>query len=212
MINVGRVLGCLLLAIALFGGVEGTAAAEEGGWESVFDGNDLSGWRHARSSRKDHEWSIDGDAMTNKDHGSDIATVKKWKDFEVELEYKTVKGGNSGVYLRGRIEVQVLDSYGKENVTSHDDGGIYDKFAPLVNASKPVGEWNKLEARYVGDTLTVTLNGQLVHDHIKIAELTGGALRGKVNDPGPLMLQGDHGKVWYRNIKIRAVTETKEGS
>jgi hypothetical protein len=136
------------------------------------------------------------------DHGVDLATVDKFKDFCLHTEYKTIPGGNSGVYLRGRIEVQVLDSHGKTELTAGDAGAIYDKFVPLVNAAKPPGEWHTLDTCYLGDRLTVLLNGQLVQNNIHITELTGGALPGKVNDPGPLMLQGDHGKVWYRNIRI----------
>jgi hypothetical protein len=107
------------------------------------------------------------------------------------------------VYLRGRVEVQVLDSTGKNPPDNHDDGAIYDQFAPKVNASKPIGEWNVLEASYVGDSVTVKLNGQVVHDKQKIEKPTGGALPGGVNDAGPLMLQGDHKKVWYRNVEIK---------
>jgi len=114
------------------------------------------------------------------------------------------------VYLRGRIEIQVLDSYGKEQPNKGDNGAIYDQFVPRVNASKPAGEWNQLEATMVGDEVTVILNGQLLHDKQKITMVTGGALAGKVADAGPLMLQGDHGKVWYRNIKIREIGGTTE--
>ena len=175
----------------------------EDGWLVLFDGTNLDCWQNARKPGAENKWSIDGDAITNAPHGNDIATKCALKDFELQLEFKIVPQGNSGVYLRGRIEVQVLDSFGKTQVDKADNGGIYDKFAPLVNASKPAGEWNQLEAHYVGDTLTVKLNGQVVIDNQKIAELTGGALPGGVDDPGPLMLQGDHGKVWYRNIKVR---------
>jgi hypothetical protein len=172
------------------------------GWVKLFNGSDLEGWRNAREPRAENKWLIEDGAMTNVEHGHDIATVKSFKDFGLRLEYKTVPGGNSGVYLRGRIEVQVLDSFGKQTPGKGDDGAIYDQFAPLVSASKPVGEWNQLEACIVGEEVTVKLNGQVIHDKRKISEVTGGALPGKVTDAGPLLLQGDHGKVWYRNIEI----------
>ena len=179
------------------------AAASADGWVTLFDGQNLDCWQNARRPKSENKWLIEDDTMTNQDHANDIGTKCQFKDFDLQLEYKIAKNGNSGVYLRGRIEVQILDSHGKEKISSHDDGGIYDKFAPLVNASKPAGEWNQLETAYVGDRLTVKLNGQLVLDDQQITELTGGALPGGVNDPGPLMLQGDHGKISFRNIKVR---------
>lgn len=183
------------------------AVSEEEGWISLFDGSTLEGWRNARAPRAENKWFVEDGAMTNVDHGNDIATVKRFKDFDVKLEFKTVPEGNSGVYLRGRIEIQVLDSYGKEEVTNQDNGAIYGQFAPKINASRPAGEWNQLEATIIGDEVTVRLNGIIIHDRQKLTEVTGGALPGKVTDPGVLLLQGDHGKVWYRNIMIREIPE-----
>ena len=194
-----------LVAPALLAGTSAVAEGEE--WISLFDGSTLEGWRNARAPRAENKWFIEDDAMTNVDHGNDIATVKRFKDFDLKLEFKTVPGGNSGVYLRGRIEVQVLDSYGKEEVTNQDNGAIYGQFAPKVNASRPAGEWNQLEATIIGDEVTVRRNGILIHDKQKLTEVTGGALPGKLSDPGALLLQGDHGKVWYRNIMIREIPE-----
>lgn len=205
MRNVCLTIGLAVVVALTAWHVPGAYAAEccgGEGWVKLFNGSDLEGWRNAREPRAENKWLIEDGAMTNVEHGHDIATVKSFKDFGLRLEYKTVPGGNSGVYLRGRIEVQVLDSFGKQKPGKGDDGAIYDQFAPLVNASKPVGEWNQLEACIVGDTLTVKLNGQVIHDKRKISEVTGGALPGKVTDAGPLLLQGDHGKVWYRNIEI----------
>jgi len=185
---------------------KGGEGADCGGeWKPLLNGTDLAGWQNARNAKAQNNWGIEDGALTNfktGHDGNDIATVDSFKDFCLKLEYKTVKDGNSGVYLRGRVEVQVLDSFGK-TPGKGDDGAIYDQFAPLVNASKPVGEWNQLEVMYKGNMLTVKLNGQVVQDKIKIVKPTGGALPGDVNEPGPLMLQGNHGKVWYRNIMIR---------
>ncbi len=178
------------------------AGASDAGWVTLFDGKDLSKWRNGRAPRAENKWSIEDGAMTNVAHGNDIATAERYQDFALSLEFKTVQGGNSGVYLRGRIELQVLDSFGKADVTKQDNGAIYDQFPPKVNASKPAGEWNLLEATIIGDEVTAKLNGKLIHDRQKISEVTGGALPGKVGAPGPLLLQGDHGKVWYRNIRI----------
>jgi len=191
------VMGALLLT-AVCG-----AWAAEGEWKPLFNGKDLSGWQNARQPGGENKWTVEDGAMTNALHGNDIATIETFKDFDLKIEYKTVKGGNSGVYLRGRVEIQVLDSFGKNPPGNGDDGAIYGQFPPKVNASKPAGEWNVLEASYKGDKVTAKLNGQVIHDNQEIVKVTGGALPGGLNDAGPIMLQGDHGKVWYRNIMIR---------
>lgn len=179
--------------------------ADVEGWITLFAGTGLDGWVNARDAGAENKWSIEHGAMTNVEHGNDIATKALFGDFELFIEYKTVPAGNSGVYLRGRIEIQVFDSNGKAAVDKADAGAIYDMYAPAVNAAKPAGEWNSIEARYVGNRLTVKLNGQVVQDNVTVDDVTGGALPGDVNEAGPLMLQGDHGKVWYRNIRIRPV-------
>ena len=182
------------------------AIAADDGWVSLFNGKDLTGWQNARNAAAENKWKAEDGTLTNTatgHDGNDIATVDKFKDFELKIEYKTVKDGNSGVYLRGRQELQVLDSAGKNPPSKTDDGSIYDQFPPKVNATKPVGEWNTLEVTYVGDLITAKLNGQAIHDKQQVTKVTGGALPGAVDDPGPLMLQGNHGKVWYRNIMIK---------
>ena len=210
-------LGFLALACCLYAAgcahvpleptpLEALPEADADGWISLFDGETLEGWWNARRPDHPHFWTAEDGVMTNDpDNGRDISTVANFKDFELEIDYKTVPEGNSGVYLRGRVEVQVLDSYGKEEVEDYDTGAVYGQYPPLVNASLPPGEWHTFYIRYVGDTLTVKLNDQLVQDNVTIERVTGGALRGGVNEAGPLMLQGDHGKVWYRNIRIRPI-------
>lgn len=195
-------LSCLLTPLSALA-KPALSAAE--GWITLFNGKDLQGWQKAREPRVDPQWGVDGDAMTNLQGARDIATIAVYQDFELTLEYKTVKEGNSGVYLRGRIEVQVFDSYGKEKPGTDDDGAVFGQFAPAVNASKPAGEWNALEVRLAGDTLTVKLNGKLIHDKVKLTAVCGGALPGGLLDSGPLRLQGDHGKVWFRNLKLRPI-------
>ncbi len=176
------------------------------GWISLFDGETLEGWQNARRPDAPHYWSVEDGVMTNDDdNGLDLSTVANFQDFELQIDYKTVPGGNSGVYLRGRVEVQILDSYGKEEVNDADNGAVYGQYAPLVNASLPPEEWHTFDIKYVGDTLTVTLNDELVQDNVTIRQVTGGELPGVVNDPGPIMLEGDHGRVWFRNVRIRPI-------
>ncbi|MDQ1258057.1 MAG: hypothetical protein QG656_2666 [Candidatus Hydrogenedentes bacterium] len=173
------------------------------GWITLFDGTSLDGWQNARRPDGETKWAIEEGAMTNVGKAPNIATKEEYKDFALSLEYKIVAHGNSGVYLRGRVEIQILDSAGKTEMGAGDDGAIYDQFPPAVNASKPAGEWNTLEACYVGDTVCAKLNGQVIQDKTKISQVTGGALPGAVDAAGPLMLQGDHGKIWFRNVKIK---------
>jgi len=194
-------IACLTLCVLTL-----AVAAQAADWRPLFNGKDLTGWVNARDPQAKNNWAVEDGTLTNTvtgHDGNDIATTETFKDFELKLQYKTVKDGNSGVYCRGRVEVQVLDSAGKPNPGKGDDGAIYDQFAPLVNATKPAGEWNDLEVRYVGDRITVKLNGKVVQDNIQITKPTGGALPGGVNEAGPFMLQGNHGKVWYRNIQVK---------
>lgn len=150
-------------------------------------------------------------------------------DCEAHIEFVVPRGSNSGVYFMGKYEIQILDSYGKEHVEFSDCGGIYarwideknvDGHAPRVNASRAPGEWqeydvvfraprfdaqgNKIEnARFV----RVVHNGKVVHENVELKGPTRAALPGPEQKTGPLMLQGDHGPVAYRNIRVRSLTD-----
>ena len=192
----------LVLCVAVAGLALPALAADEG-WVPLLNGKDLSNWENARDAKAANNWTLDDGAMTNDiTKKNDIASKDKFKDFDLKIEYKTVKAGNSGVYLRGRIEIQVLDSFGKQPGNG-EDGAIYGQFAPKVVASKAAGEWNTLEVSCKGDKVSAKLNGQVIHDNQQVAKVTGGAQPGGVDEAGPIMLQGDHGKVWYRNIMIK---------
>src|SRR6266508_571633 len=173
----------------------------------LFNGKDLTGWK-LRSEKGKGCWSVEDGAMTNSKGCVDIITEQKFRDFKLSLEFKLadpqVNGGrpsNSGVYLRGRYEAQIEDTYGKEP-ESHGMGGLYGFLTPKVNASKKAGEWQKYEITLIGRQLTVTLNDQTVIDKEEIPGITGGALDSAEEAPGPIMLQGDHGKVWFRNVVL----------
>jgi hypothetical protein len=100
--------------------------------------------------------------------------------------------------------LQVFDDAGKEP-ESHGHMALYSRVAPLVNASLPAGQWQAMEATIVGNRLTVFLNGKKVHDNITIDGITGGALDSNEGEPGPIMLQGDHEKVWYRKVVVTPI-------
>ena len=193
----------VLVGLLLSGGAA-LGQDDFGSWETIFNGKDLTGWQNARDPGAENQWIVRDGSLTNRKPGvNDISTTDSWRDFELHVEYKTVRGGNSGVYLRGRIEVQILDSFGKKEVGDGDAGGVYGQHAPKVNSAKPTGEWNSFDVRLIDNMLHVVHNGETIHDNVMLTDLTGGALPGGLNDPGPLMFQGDHGKVWFRNIKIR---------
>jgi hypothetical protein len=108
---------------------------------------------------------------------------------------------NSGVYLRGRYEVQIQDDFGKEP-ESHRIGGIYGFITPSSNPAKKAGEWQTFDITLIGRKVTLVFNGVTVIDNAEIPGITGGALDSNEGEPGPIMLQGDHEKIYYRNIVI----------
>ncbi|HVR83015.1 MAG TPA: DUF1080 domain-containing protein [Planctomycetota bacterium] len=151
-------------------------------------------------------------------HSVDAYTEAIWGDCVIEVEVMVAKGSNSGVYVMGEYEVQVLDSFGKEKVGQGDMGGLYAAAAPRVNASRAPGDWQKFvidfrAPRFDADGkksanavfVKVELNGQLIHDGVQMKGPTPGGLTGKEVPRGPILLQGDHGPVAYRNIKVTPV-------
>jgi len=201
------------LAVLVFFGLGVAVAVAEDkfepgeGWIPLFNGKDLTGWK---TRGPNTSWEVQDGVLANlrekngeKRRGVDIYTEKKFLDFKLHIEFKVPKGGNSGVYLRGRKEVQVHDSYGVAKPGSGHCGGIYSVAAPLVNACKPAGEWNTFDITCVGNKITVYLNGKLIQDNVEVNRPTGGSMGGQLGTPGPIMLQGNHSTVWYRNIWIK---------
>jgi hypothetical protein len=158
------------------------------------------GWRLEAPGGKDN-WSIANGELVNSASGTNLITRDVFNDFKLHLEVIVPKGGNSGIYLRGRHEVQVEDSYGKPP-WNRGMGGVYGQVTPLANPSRPAGEWQTFDITLVGRRLTVVLNGIPIHDNAEIPGTTGGALDSREGDPGPIMLQGDHGPIRYRNLRI----------
>jgi hypothetical protein len=171
----------------------------------LFDGKTLDTWSLQLSDRPSG-WSIVDGAMTNQAKANNLVSKQTFKDFRIQAEYRVEPKSNSGIYLRGRYELQVLDDFGQAP-ESHGHMSIYAWVAPLVNASKPAGEWQAMEAVLVGNKVTVTLNGRKVHDNATIQAITGGALDANETAPGPIMLQGDHGKVWYRKVTVTPIVK-----
>jgi len=174
---------------------------------ALFDGRDMSNWDVQHKDRASG-WNVVDGVMTNEARANNLVSKHRFENFRIRCEYKLAEKSNSGIYLRGRYELQVLDDAGKEP-ESHGHGALYSRVAPLVNASLPAGEWQVMEAVIVGNRLTVTLNGRKLHDNIVIDGITGGALDSREGDPGPIMLQGDHGKVWFRKVVVTPIVSAR---
>ena len=163
-------------------------------------GSDLSGWR-MRQGTDAGCWSVSDGILKATPPCVDIVTDREFDDFQLRLEFRYPPGSNSGVYLRGRYEVQIQDDYGKA-LDPLRLGGIYGFIAPTDDAARPAGEWQIYEIQLVGRRVTVILNGTEIISNREIPGITGGALDSHEGSPGPLMLQGDHGPIEYRNVFI----------
>ena len=168
---------------------------------SLFNGYNLDGWKSSDPEKK-NQWTVKKGVLLNPESGVNLITNKKFEDFKLSIEFRYPKGSNSGVYLRGRYEVQVEDNYGLEPESTLF-GGIYGFLKPNQMAAKPAGEWQRYEITLIGRRVSVVANDKkIINDQI-IPGITGGALDSKEALPGPIMLQGDHGIIEYRNIKIQ---------
>ena len=185
---------------------------------TVLLGRSLEAWTKG-DGKAVAEWPVEDGAVTVAK--GNIRTMAKFGDFEMHLEFNVpympeAKGqgrGNSGVYLQGNYELQVLDSYGLKP-QSNDCGAIYQQVIPAVNACKPPLQWQTYDitfraAKREGDKvvskarLTVVQNGLTIIDDREISPTPGGVGGIKEGEEGPIMLQ-DHGnKVQYRNIWIK---------
>jgi hypothetical protein len=135
-----------------------------------------------------------------------LRTDQEFEDFNLRLETRLAKGGNSGVYSRGIYEVQVADTCGKP-LNEHNMGAIYSRIKPTVAAEKPAGTWQTMDITLVHRHVTVILNGKKIIDNQPLLGCTGGALWSDVTRPGPVYLQGDHTGIEYRNIVLKPMVK-----
>ncbi len=174
---------------------------------SLFNGSDLTGWKLRNVNNlppgrmQAATWRVVDAVMENTPHGTDIITDQKFTDFKLHVEFKMVEKSNSGVYLRGRYEVQIEDNFGQAP-ESHRIGGVYGFITPASNPARKAGEWQNFDITLIGRRVTVVFNDKLIIDNAEIPGITGGALDCNEGEPGPIMLQGDHEKIYYRNIVI----------
>lgn len=163
----------------------------------LFDGTDLKGW-HTQGK---NQWVVQDGIMKSPASGSNIMTDQVFDDFKLHIEFRYPKGSNSGVYLRGRYEIQIVDSKGEEATVDYL-GAIYGFLAPTEMMAKDAGEWQSYDVTLVGRLVTLAVNGKTVICNQKIPGITGGALNSHEGEPGPIMIQGDHGPIDFRNIYI----------
>jgi hypothetical protein len=164
----------------------------------IFNGKDLTGWE---ALGKTNQWIVENGVLKSPKSGANIRTVKTFYDFKLHIEFRYPKGSNSGVYLRGRYEIQIEDNKGMEPISLYL-GGIYGFIDPWLNMAKEPGEWQSYDVELVGRMVTVKANGTTIIYKQEIPGITGGALDSKEGEPGPLMMQGDHGPIEFRNIVI----------
>ncbi len=164
----------------------------------LFNGTDLTGW-HALGT---NQWRAVNGVLQSPKSGANLVTDKTFTDYKLHIEFRYPKGSNSGVYQRGRYEVQVEDSVSAQPENDMV-GGVYGFIAPSEIAAKRPGDWQAYDITLVGRMITVVLNGKMVICNREISGITGGALDSDEGAPGPLLLQGDHGPVEYRNITLR---------
>lgn len=165
--------------------------------QRLFNGKDLAGWR----ALGQNQWVAANGVLRSPHSGSNLVTEQTFGDFRLHVEFRYPKGSNSGVYLRGRHEVQIEDDEGTAPLSEHS-GGIYGFIAPTELVARPLGEWNSYDITLVGRMITVVANGKTVICNREIPGITGGALDSDEGAPGPLLLQGDHGPIEYRNIVL----------
>ncbi|HXE81678.1 MAG TPA: DUF1080 domain-containing protein [Vicinamibacterales bacterium] len=168
----------------------------------LFSGRDLRGWK-PRAVVKGTEgcWTTPAGILTASAKCVDLISERRFEDFKARIEFRYPAKGNSGVYLRGRYEVQINDDAGRA-IDPLRMGGVYGFLRPWVDARRPAGEWQTFDITLIGRRVTVALNGRTIIDDEVIPGITGGALDSSEGEPGPLMLQGDHGKIEFRRITV----------
>lgn len=178
----------------------------------LFNGKDMNDWRPVNPNQPNGFEVVNGTIRNNPvqpETGAhlyygNLRTEQEFGDFNLKLEVNVPKGNNSGVYLRGLYEIQVVDSYGLE-LDSHNMGALYSRITPSEGAEKQGGEWQTLDITLVDRHVSVILNGKKIIDNQAVDGPTGGAISSDVFAPGPICLQGDHGNVAYRNIVLTPI-------
>jgi len=172
----------------------------------LFNGKDFTGWRFSDPS-KAGVWKVEDGTLVHAGHGADLISIPVFEDFKLHLEFNCGPQSNSGIYLRGRYEVQIETDSAAEP-PSHHTGGVYGFLDPVPEQPRRTGLWQSFDIDFVGRTITVIQNGITVIDHKEVPGITGGALDSHEDLPGPIYLQGsEEGQVTYRNIVVTPAIE-----
>ena len=169
--------------------------------EPLFNGKDLTGWEPDIPAN--NHWVARDGVLLNESKGANLRTTRKFDDFKLHLELNCPEDGNSGVYLRGRYEMQVeYEPAGTEDAY-HAMGAIYGMVAAKAGMPRKAGQWETFDITLVGRNLTIVRDGVTIIDNQEIAGITGGALDSREGEPGPFYIQGDHtGGMKFRNVTI----------
>ncbi|MES2268785.1 MAG: DUF1080 domain-containing protein [Bacteroidota bacterium] len=165
----------------------------------LFNGKDTKGF-HTDGK---NQWTVENGILRSLKSGANLISDKKFNDFKLHIEFRYKQGSNSGVYLRGRYEIQIIDTKsGEPEPINNQFSSVYGFLPPNKMMAKNAGEWQSYDITLVGRMITIVANGTEVITRQIIPGLTGGAIDSKEGEPGPLFIQGDHGPIDYRNIII----------
>ena len=178
---------------------------DDGSWRAgkpvkLFDGKSLAGWQPMVAGQP-LGWTVKDGIMGNTPAANNLVSEQKFWNFDLHAEFRVSAETNSGIGLRARYEVQILDDYGKPPNT-HGNGALYSRILPTENASRPPGEWQTLDIRLVGRQVSVTLNGKKIIVKQEVEGLTAMASDPNEGEPGPITLQGDHRAVEFRSLVV----------
>jgi hypothetical protein len=169
--------------------------------EPLFDGNGLSKWQPTDPAN--NHWKVQTRELVNGAAGANLRTTRTFDDFKLHVEYNCPEGGNSGIYLRGRYEVQIEYEPPGTNDSYHSMGAIYGFISPGTQLPRKPGQWETYDITLVGRQVTVVRDGTTIIENQEIPGITGGALDSNESEPGPILLQGDHsGGLRFRNITV----------
>lgn len=163
----------------------------------LFNGKDLTGWH----TLGENQWIVEDGVLRSPKSGSNLISDEKFEDFKLHIEFRYPEHSNSGIYLRGRYEVQVADNRGLEPASIYF-GGIYGFLTPNEMVAKAPGEWQEYDITLNGRRISIVANGVSIITDQNIPGITGGAIDSKEGEPGPFLIQGDHGPIEYRNIVV----------
>ncbi len=178
---------------------------DDGSWRAgkpvkLFDGKSLAGWQPMVAGQP-LGWTVKDGIMGNTPAANNLVSERKFWNFDLHAEFRVSAETNSGIGLRARYEVQILDDYGKPPNT-HGNGALYSRILPTENASRPPGEWQTVDIRLIGRQVSVTLNGKKIIVKQQVEGLTAMASDPSEGEPGPITLQGDHRNVEFRSLVV----------